>query len=166
MEPIRSAAELYAHAIAVEREAAERYAEFAQRMNDLGDEAVAGVFGRLARLEEEHLGALERRTAGLALPRLETHEYRWLDAGAPETVARELVYRLMTPHAALAIALGAERRAQAFFEHVLAEAQDPALRALAREMAADEREHVAMIEQLLERTPEALVDWASLYQVN
>ena len=166
MEPIRSAAELYAHAIAVEREASERYAEFAQRMNDLGDEAVAAVFGRLARLEEEHLRALERRTAGLALPRLDTHEYRWLDAGAPETAARELVYRLMTPHAALAIALGAEKRAHAFFEHVLAAAQDPALRALAREMAADEREHVAMIEQLLERTPEALVDWASVYQMN
>jgi len=166
MEPIRTATELYAHAIAVEREAAERYAEFAHRMNDLGEDSVAGVFARLARLEEEHLRALERRTAGLALPRLETHEYRWLDSGAPETVARELVYRLLTPHGALAIALGAEKRAQAFFEHVLAGADDPALRALAREMAADEREHVAMIEQLLERTPEALVDWASVYQTN
>jgi rubrerythrin len=166
MEPIRSAVELYAHAIAFEREAAERYAEFAQRMNDLGEEAVAAVFGRLAGLEAEHLGALERRTAGLALPRLETDEYRWLDAGAPETAARELVYRLMTPHNALAIALGAERRAQAFFEHVVTGAEDPALRALAREMAADEREHVAMIEELLARTPAALVDWASLYQMN
>jgi len=166
MEPIRSAAELYAHAIALEREAAERYAEFAQRMNDLGDEKAGALFARLARLEGEHLGALERRTAGLALPRLENHEYRWLGAGAPETLARELVYLLMTPHAALAIALGAERRAQAFFKHVLAEAQDPALRALAREMAADEGEHVAMIEALLRRTPEAVVDWASMYQVN
>jgi len=166
VEPIRSAAELYAHAIAVEREAAERYGEFAQRMNDLGDEAVAAVFARLAGLEAGHLAALERRTAGIALPRLETSEYRWLDAGAPETAAREFVYRLMTPHNALAIALGAEKRAQAFFEHVLAGAEDPALRALAREMAADEREHVAMIEELLARTPEAQVDWASLYKVN
>src|SRR5262249_38310186 len=140
--------------------------EFAQRMNDLGDQTVAGVFARLARLEEEHLGALERRTAGLALPPLATHEYRWLAAGAPETAARELVHRLLTPRAALATALGAEKRAQACFEHVLAAAQDPALRALAREMAADEREHVAMIQQLLERTPAGLVDWASVYQVN
>jgi rubrerythrin len=166
MEPIRSATELYAHAIAIEREAAERYAELAQRMNDLGDKAVAAVFARLAHLEEEHLGALERRTAGLALTRLETHEYQWLEAGAPETAARELVYRLMTPRNALAIALGAEQRARAFFEHVLAGAEDPALRALAREMAADEREHVTMIEELLARTPEALVDWASVYQTN
>jgi rubrerythrin len=166
MEPIRSAAELYAHAIALEREAAERYAEFAQRMNDLGHEKVGALFARLARLEEEHLGALERRTAGLALPRLQSHEYRWLGADAPETLARELVYMLMTPHSALAIALSAEKRAQAFFNHVLAGAQDPALRALAREMAADEGEHVAMIEALLQRTPEAVIDWASVYQTN
>jgi hypothetical protein len=39
------------------------------------------------------------------------------------------------------------------------------MRALAREMAAEEAEHVAMIEALLARTPEAVVDWASIYQV-
>lgn len=164
MKPIRSAPELYAHAIAIEQEAAERYAELSQRMEDLGNEAVAAVFGTLARLETEHLLALERRSEGVALPELHTHEYRWLDAGAPETPARELIFRLMTPRHALAIALGAEKRAQAFFEQVLMSAEDPALRSLAREMAADELEHVRMIEQLLERTPDAQVDWASVYQ--
>ena len=166
MKPIRTAAELYAHAIAIEREAAERYSEFAQRMDDLGNEAVASVFATLARLEAEHLEVLERRTDGVALPVLQTHEYRWLDAATPETAARELIFRLMGPRNALAIALGAERRAQAFFEHVLMTAEDPALRGLAREMAADECEHAAMIEQMLARTPEALADWASLYQNN
>jgi rubrerythrin len=43
---------------------------------------------------------------------------------------------------------------------------DPALRALAREMAADEGDHVLMLERLLERTPEEIVDWASLYAQN
>jgi rubrerythrin len=82
MEPIRSAVELYAHAIAVEREAAERYAEFAQRMNDLGEEAVAAVFGRLAGLEAEHLGALERgsrpmNTAGSTRARPRPRRASW-----------------------------------------------------------------------------------------
>lgn len=166
MKPIRTAPELYAHAIAVEREAAERYGEFAERMNDLGDEPVGNVFNTLARLETEHLAALERRTEGLALPGVDTKGYRWLEAGAPENAAHELVLRLMTPHSALAIALGAEKRAQAFFEFVLMTADDPALRALAREMAADEGEHIALIEQLLARTPDAVVDWASVYQTN
>lgn len=166
MKPIRNAPELYAHAIAVEREAAERYGEFAERMDDMGAEAAADVFAALARMETEHLAALQRRTEGLALPALQTRDYRWLEAGAPERAAHELVLRLMTPHSALAIALGAERRAQAFFEFVILTADDPALRALAREMAADESEHIALIEQLLARTPDAVVDWASVYQTN
>jgi rubrerythrin len=70
----------------------------------------------------------------------------------------------MTPHGALAIALGAEKRAQTFFESILLTAEDPGLRALAREMAAEESEHVVLIEHLLKRTPDALVDWASVYE--
>jgi rubrerythrin len=166
MKPIRSAPELYAHAIAVEREAAERYGEFAERMSDMGAEAVASVFASLARMETEHLAALERRTDGLALPALDTAGYRWLEAGAPENAAHELVLQFMTPKSALTIALGAERRAQAFFEFVLMTADDPALRSLAREMAADETEHIVLIERLLARTPSEVVDWASLYQTN
>jgi rubrerythrin len=159
---VASAAELYAHAIVIEREAVERYAEFAERMEDLGNLAVAEVFARLAGFEAEHLETLLARTSGSALPALGAHEYRWLDAGAPETAARELVFRLMTPRHALAIALRAEQRAQAFFEQVLMTAQDPALRALAREMAADEGEHSALLEKLLEKTPQPLADWINV----
>jgi len=164
MSRILSAAELYAHAIAIEREAAERYSEFAERMDDLGNEAAAEVFARLAGFEAEHLDALLARTKGIAVPALSPDQYRWLDAGAPETAARELVFRLMTPRQALAIALAAEERAQAFFEHVLTTADDPALRALAREMAMDEAEHARVLHRLLERTPEPWVDWASVYE--
>jgi rubrerythrin len=161
MPRIASAAELYAHAIAIEREAAERYAEFAERMEDLGNQGAAEVFARLAGFEAEHLEALLARSAGITLPALAPHEYCWLDAGAPETAARELVFRLLTPRQALAIALRAEQRAQVFFERVLLTADDPALRGLAREMAADEGEHIAMLEKLLRKTPEPLADWIS-----
>jgi rubrerythrin len=163
MKTIRTAAELYAHAIAIEREAAERYEEFAERMHDLGNTAVAEVFALLASTELEHLTALERRTEGVDIPALQT-QYRWLDSAAPQTMARELVFRLMTPRNALAIALDAEKRSQAFFEHVLMTADDPALRGLAREMAMDEGEHVVLIERLLARTPDPVIDWASVYQ--
>lgn len=161
---IESVAELYVHAIAMEREAAERYTEFARRMSDEGHDAVAALFARLAAHESEHLAALRRRTAGVALPPLET-DYSWIDTGAPETLAHDLVFRLMTPHQALAIALNAEKRAKAFFEQAERVADDPALRVLAREMAGEEAEHIAMLEALLARTPEAVIDWASIYQV-
>jgi len=154
MRAIRSAPELYAHAIAIEREAAERYVELAARMADEGRDELAAVFDRLARMEAEHLDALERRTEDVALPEIAPEQYQWLDAGAPETAARELIFRLMTPRQALAIALRGEQRAQAFFERVFTTADDPALRALAREMAAEEQEHVVLIESLLASTLE------------
>ena len=159
---VESTAELYVHAIAMEREAAERYAEFSRRMADEGNDDVAKLFARLAAHESEHLAALRRRTAGVALPPLES-DYSWIDTGAPETLAHDLVFRLMTPHQALGVALRAEKRARAFFEQAQRAAGDPGLRALAREMAAEEVEHIAMLEALLARTPEAVVDWASVY---
>jgi rubrerythrin len=157
---IESVAELYVHAIAIEREAAERYAEFAERMADLGNDEVAALFGVLARAEKLHLEALRRRTEGVALPALEA-DYSWLDDGPPETVARELVFRLMTQRDALEIALLAEKRARAFFEHVMRTGDDPALRALAREMAAEEAEHVAMVEDMMRKTPAPLAGWTT-----
>ena len=160
---IESAPELYAHAIAIEREAAERYAEFAERMTDEGREELAEVFSLLARVEQEHLETLRARTEGIALPAIAEDRYKWLDSGAPETPARELVYRLMTPRHALAIALHAERRAQAFFDHVGWTSSDPALRALAKEMAAEEREHVEMVSKMLGDTPEPALDTTLIF---
>lgn len=164
MEAIQSPLELYAHAIAIEREAAERYAELAKHMSNLGKQSVADLFARLGALEAAHLRTLEARTDGVAVPELRPDQYRWLDAGAPESAARELVYRLMTPRVALEIALQAEKRAQAFFQHVYRTAADPALRGLAQEMALEEQEHVAMVERLLERTLDTNVDWAAVFE--
>ncbi len=155
---ISSPAELYAHAIAIEREAAQRYGQFAERMADEGREDLARIFDMLARTEGEHLAALERRTAGIGLPAIAEGRYHWLDAGAPETAAEELVFRLMTPYQALAIALRAEQRAYAFFERLSWSAEDPALRALAREMAAEERGHIELIALLLDNSPEPALD--------
>lgn len=155
---------LYAHAIAIEREAVERYSEFAERMDDLGNQAAAEIFGTLARLETEHLEELLERTAGMDLPRPAPQEYAWLDGAAPETAARELVFRLMTPRHALEIALAGEKRAAAFFESVIVTPGDAMLSALACEMAADEGDHIAMLEKLLETTPGPVVDWASIYE--
>jgi rubrerythrin len=158
---IEFAAELYVHAIAIEREAARRYAELAERLADQGNEQVAALFRVLSAFEAEHLAALERRTAGVALPAL-TSDYSWFGEGAPETAARDLVLGLMTPRDALAIALQAEKRAKAFFEHAARVSDDPAVRALAREMAAEEAEHMELIGVMLRLTPEPLA--ASFYR--
>jgi len=65
---IRTPEQLYAHAIAIEREAAARYAELGERMADLGNDVVGELFLRLAQLEKAHEQALEQRAAGFELP--------------------------------------------------------------------------------------------------
>lgn len=154
---------LYAHALAIEREAASRYAEFAARLSDEGNEVVAGLFAQLSRFEGEHAAVIERECQGMALPEIAREEYAWLDAAAPETLAHDLVFQLMTLHDALEIALAAELRAQAFFERVVERTGDPHLRVLAAGMAREERAHAASVREALARTPDPRVDWEQVF---
>ena len=59
MSRIASIRELYAHAIAIERESAAGYAELSARMRDQSNEELAALFAGLAQLEAGHLEALE-----------------------------------------------------------------------------------------------------------
>jgi rubrerythrin len=161
--PIRSKEDLLAHAIAIEREAAARYGELGERMRDLGNDGVAELFLRLARLEKEHEQELERRADGLALPRVDPGEYAWLDAGAPESAAHDLVLNLLTPRSALAIALEAEVRASAFFEAARRQTPDRDLAELAAEMAAEEGVHIAWVKSAIRRTPDSVPDWGAIF---
>ena len=115
----------------MEYEAAERYREFAGWMADFGNESVARLFNELAAHEASHARRLAQQTEGMKLPRLSSGEYAWLSLGAPETVARGLVSRQLSPVDALRIALAAEERAKQFFDNVFNTAVDPALIELA-----------------------------------
>jgi rubrerythrin len=121
-------AEVLVHAIAVEREAARRYRELARWLAERQHPA-AELFSELARQDERHLAELESRSAGLTLPDL-TADHSW-SAAAP-----------------VASALQAEEDARAFFEQAARVAPDPAARAIAEEMAAEESEHIARIQAL------------------
>ena len=156
-------AALYAHALALEREAATRYGEFAARLGDGGNDAVARLFAQLSRLEGEHATVLERECQGMPLPEIARQEYAWLDAAAPESAVHDLVFQLMTLHDALEIALAAELRAQAFFEQVVERAGDPHLRDIAAGMAREERAHAASVREALARTPDPRVDWEQVF---
>lgn len=154
---------LYAHAIALEREAAARYRELAQSMRDHGNEAMAELFGRLAAVESAHAERLERDTRDVALPAVDLRGYAWLDVGAPGRAARELVLRLMTPFDALKAALAAEERARRFFMEVLEAATDADVKSLAMEMLADEADHIEWVKEALAHAPRPAVDWERLF---
>lgn len=137
-ELIGSVGELYARAIAMEREAAARYALLAEAMLALGNEALARIFDCLSQWEAEHLDALLERTEGMALPEL------------PAPASREAPgIPTLSPRQALGLALAAESQAYAFFEMVSMTTDNPIVRALATEMALEEDGHRELIEKLL-----------------
>jgi rubrerythrin len=125
-------AELYVHAIATEREAARRYAELAERTGRHNERAAA-LFRALAQAEAMRLADLTRESAGLELPELSAdHSWR-MEGSDPQEIA-----------------LRAEKAARAFFEQAARTAPDPAVRALALEMAAEEAAHAELIRRLAE----------------
>ena len=142
-------AKLYAHAIAIEREAAQRYSDLGDAMAELGHHSVAVLFFMLSSFEARHLRELTRRTAGRVLSGVNA-DYSWREGEAPETVNFDACVGQITPQRALLMALDAEKRAKAFFEHAARVSKDPATRALAREMAEEESEHIVLVQRALE----------------
>jgi rubrerythrin len=159
---IRSLEEFYAHALAIEREASERYREFETYFADRGEEVLAGLCRNLAALELRHYEELLEKSRNLTLPAIAAGEYQWLEKASPESAARELFYRATNPRQVLEIALEAERNARRFFHDVEAGATDEAVRSLAAEMAADEDEHVRWVSQAIQYLPAEGLDWDKL----
>ena len=145
---------LYAHALAIDYEAEARYRDFAAHMTDYGNDATAALFLRLAEVAAKHASDLAKKCAGLEIPLLVRDEYAWLDCGAPVPEARAFVYCMMTPRLALHIALLAEERGKAYFDHVRIESRHADVRNLAAEFARDKLKQVAWLEDALACLPE------------
>lgn len=158
---MKSVPELYAHAIAVEREAAVRYREFAQWMHDLGIDRVAVLFEHLLQQEAEHLRRLERATDGMELPELSPWQYAWLFTSLPEPIDQAFPLMPQNTRDALSFALAAEHRAQRFFDCVAREAEDQAVRRLASSMSIEECRHIADLEHQLDLEPDPPIAWAA-----
>jgi rubrerythrin len=148
--PITTIEEFYANALAIEREAAERYEEFAAYFEDHGDDALAGLCRNLAEAERQHYEELATSSLAMALPRIPEGRYRWLEGDSPEAPAREFVYRIAQPRHLLEIALAAEWRAHEFFKAIARTSPSLAVRELASVMAAEETEHVRWVRKALE----------------
>jgi rubrerythrin len=158
-EPIRSVAEFYSHALAIEHEAAERYGEFRDYFDDRGQVVLAGLCGNLSRLEAEHFRELVRASDGLELPPIPAGEFRWLEAGPPEAVVREMFYRIASPRQLLEVALQGEYAALAFFQWAEQTTPDGEVRTLARRMAEEEQLHVEWVRHALEYQPISHAEW-------
>lgn len=148
-----------AHALAIEEEAAERYAVFADQMDTTNNPEVAQLFREMERLEQAHASQIESMIGETALPRLEPWELEWGTDDAPEAVDYSATHYLMTPYQALSLVLKAEQRAVAFFQGVADSEADPEVKRLAAEYADEEREHVEKVRRWRERYPPPARDW-------
>jgi len=152
-------ADFLARAWAMEVEAAERYATFADAMETHNNREVAELFRKLARIEQLHADQLLEEDLARRRPALPPAGIRWDDGEGPETAAPDELHYRMQPYHALQIALECEKRANKFFADFASSATDAWVRKAAREMAEEEAEHVGLIEDWLKRVPPPDEDW-------
>lgn len=155
-----SRADFLARAWAMEVEAAERYASFADAMDEHNNREVAELFRKLARIEQLHADQLLEEDLSRRAPALPPEGLRW-DGGreGPETATPDDLHYRMQPYHALQIALDCEKKANRFFSDYASRTSDAKVRRAAREMAAEEAEHVRLIEDWIKRTPLPEKDW-------
>jgi len=156
--PIANASEFMVHAYAMEAEAAERYAEFADSMEVHNNLEVAELFRKLSRIEQRHADQILEQMGWKQSP-VSSADYRWEGIEGPETADPTELHYLMQPYHALQIALINEKRARDFFAHLAKATTNAGVRKGALEMREEEAEHVRLIEGWLQRTPKPDPNW-------
>lgn len=150
-------ADFMARAYAMELEATERYALFADQLETHNNTEVAQVFRKLADIEALHAKQILTQMKWPSIPALPA-AYAW-EGEAPETAPFDTVHYLMQPYHALEIALRCELRAQHYYETIGREVDNARVREAAAELAAEEREHVELIRDWMRRVPQPPLGW-------
>ncbi|HSD53761.1 MAG TPA: ferritin family protein [Burkholderiales bacterium] len=150
---VRTMNELMAFAYALEIEAAERYAEFADAMEQHNNREVADLFRKLARIEHKHAEQILEEMRWTAPPKPPVGGYQWEGLEGPETADFTTLHYLMQPYHALEIALLNEKRAFQFFTGLVRRATTDKVKRAAKEMAGEEAEHVRLIEDWMKKVP-------------
>lgn len=140
-----------AHAVELEREAARRYEELAEGMHADRNLEVEKFFRQMAVFSRKHLALAMERGGFHSLPALSAAEYTWPGGVSPEQFEWIGVDSMMDVNSALALALDGERRGHAFYAGIAALTRDPEIKAMASEFAAEESEHVALLEKWITR---------------
>ncbi|MDF3011225.1 MAG: Rubrerythrin, partial [Burkholderiales bacterium] len=85
--------------------------------------------------------------------------FAWESTEAPETAPFDALHYLMQPWHALEIALRCELQAVQYFDGIGAGDVPERVRAAAKEMADEEREHVALIKEWMKKVPRPAPGW-------
>jgi rubrerythrin len=152
-------AEFMARAYTIELEATERYAQFAEQLDTHNNGEVAQLFRKLSEIEAKHARRILEEMRWPSMPAL-TPAYAWEGLEGPETAPFDSLHYLMQPWHALEIALRCELEAQKYYEGIAAAPRAPKqVRDAAREMAAEEAEHVRLVREWMQRVPQPEAGW-------
>ena len=152
--------EFMVQALAMEREAVERYTDFADQMETHNNREVAALFRTMAGYETKHAQEIMAEMGWKEPPLAALQGVRWAGFDAPEAPPIDSVHYLMQPWHALQLALAAEQRAEAFFDALAKAATNDAVRAKALELKAEETEHVELVKAWMTKVPQPERDWA------
>jgi rubrerythrin len=152
--------EFMAFALAMEREAVDRYTDFADTMETHNNREVAAMFRTMAGYEAKHAAQIMAEMGWTEATRLPEVQLNWPGFEAPETVPFDEVHYLMRPYHALKIALAAEERAERFFAELARVTSSDSVRRAAQEMQAEEAEHAQMVKQWMTKVPTPERNWA------
>jgi len=155
----QSIEEFMAQALAMEREAAQRYEEIADAMEMHNNREVAQLFRTMAGYEAKHAEAIMDEMNWVDAPGVPPGA--WPAVESPEMIPGAAVHYLMPPWPALELALAAEQRAEAFFAELARTASDESVRRAAIGLRDEEAEHVAMVKQWMAKVPKPSSDWAN-----
>ena len=151
----RTLQELMAQACAFEREAVERYTEFADVLETHNNREAAALFRQLASQEARHAEELMRSMGWQQPPAPPQQEQQ-----APRGADLQQAHYLMQPWHALQVALEAEREAHDFFAALAGRSESEEVRRAALRLQAEEREHIALLLGWLAKVPLPPPDWA------
>ena len=157
--PAATLEEFMAQALAMEIEAAQRYAELADTMEMHNNREVGELFRKMAVIEGKHASQIMAQMGWTAVP-ANARAPAWQGFEPAESVPVEDLHYLIQPWHALQLALAAEQRAESFFAHLVDAVQSEPVRAAARELQEEEREHVELIRAWIAKVPPPDPNWA------
>jgi len=140
------------YSITLEEEAADRHDELADVMDVHNNPEVAATFRKLAHYSRLHAQEIRDHAAGRELPVMAPWDFEWEGAESPESGDMTAANYLMNTAQALQLAMANEQRAFDFYDQISRESPVPEVAAMAAEFAAEEKEHLGMLQVWMEKT--------------
>ena len=123
------------------------------------NQEVAELFMKLGSMERLHADHIREKAQGYVLPKVSPWEYQWGGAESPEALDLDEIHYLIKPYQAMKLALCHEQQMAEFYGKVVRTSKNKEVRQFAKEYEEEEKEHVRLLTEWLERCPEPAPDW-------